>query len=426
MNKALAQPLLSADPTLRRFVSIVFVVGGLASLLLGIYDRHKLIATEWDALWNPVTSTIYIMSGAIIYRWPQQIIPATVAAFFVTSVYQLGIHFYALYFPSPITYYALASSSSFDPLAYIALFITIPHLAVLLGSLHCAALYILYFGCTTLWPLSPEGIAAEHLVIAALLSHPAYIVALRYIVKLQNQLAETQIATFRKKSEFLAMLSHEIRNLLQSLVSTIDLLHFKAKDQKSQLAIERMHKTTEQLQSCLRDADELTKLDNPNLNIEISTFNLVELLAEIGESQATKATEKKITLTIKSPLKELQLSTDRERLRQIIENLLSNSLKYTQYNGRITISFELTTAPSPCVEIKIADTGVGIPKEHLGRIFLPYVRLSHQLTEREPGSGLGLAIVKKILGALGGEISVNSKVGEGSTFAITIPRNLSP
>lgn len=411
------QPM--TDPTLRRLVAAVFIVGGCTSLAIGIYDRSNNIATDWDTLWNPVTSTIYILSGLSILLRPEKTTLATVFAFLVTSIYQLGIHFYALHRPGPVTYYALASSSSFDPLAYIALFIAIPHLALRLSCLHCAALYALYFGGTMIWPLSTEGVAAEHLVIASLLSHPGYIVALRYIVKLQHQLAEAQIAVFRSKAEFLAMLSHEIRNLLQTLVSTIDLLQFKVRDEKSQLAIERMQKTALQLQTCLRDANELTTFDNPSLQIEHSAFDVRTLLNDARELLESKAAAKGIDLTLLEAQKPLIVSSDRERLRQVIENLLNNSIKYTEH-GQVTLSAE--NAPSnTSVKIKVKDTGIGISAAYQKRIFLPYVRLNNRLTSSEPGSGLGLPIVQKIVAALGGSIELVSQAGEGSTFTVTIP-----
>lgn len=267
--------------------------------------------------------------------------------------------------------------------------------------------------------MSAEGVAAEHLVIASLLSHPGYIVALRYIVKLQHQVAEAQIAVFRNKAEFLAMLSHEIRNLLQTLVSTIDLLQFKIRDTKSQLAIDRMQKTTLQLQTCLRDADELTRLDNPTLKIEHSAFDVRALLSDACESLAPKAAEKGIALTLPGSQNPLIIRSDRERLRQVIENLLSNSVKYTEH-GQVTLSAE--SDPSHAgIKIKVQDTGIGISAAYQKRIFLPYVRLSNRLTSSEPGSGLGLPIVKKIVDALGGSIELTSQPDEGSTFTVTIP-----
>lgn len=410
------------DQKFRRFITGVFILGGCASLAIGLFDRNNNIATEWDALWNPITSTCYIISGILILFFPKKTSAATVLAFTVTSIYQQGIHFFALNHPGPVTYYALASSSTFDPLAYIALFITIPHLATRIGALHCAALYSVHFFSILTTPetyLATDGFtAAQHLSMASLLSHPCYIIALRYILRLQDQVSSIQQRNFASKAATLGNLSIQIKGLAHSLFRAIDQLKPKIHDQKSRTAIRRIENSASQLQTCLRDADDLAKLDNPILKIESQLFDLNSLIREETSQHQEQAQKNGLTISHKETSEPIFVRSDANRLRQVVRNLISNAIKYTP-QGEITLKCE-HSPDQAYASFSVSDTGLGIPEASIQKIFEPYVRLDNHYEQHRTGSGLGLPIVKKIVTALGGSVRVSSQPGIGSTFTVTL------
>jgi signal transduction histidine kinase len=114
---------------------------------------------------------------------------------------------------------------------------------------------------------------------------------------------------------------------------------------------------------------------------------------------------------------------DRDKLQQILLNLLSNAVKFTEPGGRITLRAGVRAdAPDPVVRFEVVDTGIGIPPEQLARVFEPFVQVDAKLTRTREGTGLGLAISRDLARGMGGELTVTSVVGTGSTFTLTLPR----
>ena len=130
------------------------------------------------------------------------------------------------------------------------------------------------------------------------------------------------------------------------------------------------------------------------------------------------AREKEITLAERLPEDLPPLQADRAKLRRVLVNLLSNALKFTPRGGRVEVS---AAREGGAVRVSVADTGVGIPPEDLARLFDKYEQARSRATRSEKGTGLGLYITRQLVELHGGEISVRSEVGKGSTFSFTMP-----
>lgn len=403
----------------------VFLTGGLGTSLMAWFDSSSGLSTSWDAWGFPITSGLYALSGAWIWLQPSRYTAAVLLAFFPTAIYQQGVFFWGIQFPGMESYSSAASGGSFFPIVYIVLFITLPRHALRLSWLHCACFFLqalyhsVYFWNT---PYQEGQEAGWHLLVAVLFAHPIYILALRYIVTLREQLHLSQQASFQSKADFLGMLSHEIKNLLQGMITAIGLLELRAKTPAEKKPLSRLNALTEQFLTYLGDVTELTKLENPSLHIAVSTFPLGDFLHETHDSWQGRVHAKQLQLSLMIPyrMKSQIVRSDPKRLRQVIDNLLSNALKYTPH-GEIRIDVLTDPDESSVVWIDIVDTGVGIDPADQTKIFEPYVRLKQAGLPASDGSGLGLTIVAKIMSTLGGSVKVISSLGHGATFRIVLP-----
>lgn len=403
----------------------IFLAAGFGTILIGIFDGSDALVTPWDDWWIPFNSVMYIVSALVMFIKPKKQTFAILLSFIPTAIYQQGVLFWAVHFPGQESYYSAASSGPFFPIVYLALFIILPRYAMLLSCIHCSVLFLQWIGNTFYFWLNPgitTALTAEHLLTAVLCSHPAYIVALRYIVTLREHLSATQKEAFESKSRFLGMLSHEIKNFLQGLLATVDLLEFKAKSLEDRKLIGQIATQTEQLNTYLSDVLALNRLENPSLNVNLAPVPLNALLNEIHSSWQARflARHLHLNLAITPDLGALTVKTDRTRLRQVIENLLSNAMKYTP-TGCVTVGLFLDNTQKAYAVIEVKDTGIGISITDQKSIFEPYIRLKHANEICSEGSGLGLAIASRIMPSLGGSISVESELGQGSIFRVRLP-----
>lgn len=406
-----------------RLYGWVFLALAFSNGVLGYLDSRDHLTTDWDNLTFPVIMSIYFAASVTVILRPQWLEPAFFTALFPTTIYQVGIVYLAIYQPSDASYYSAASGTSFFPQVYVGLFIVSRRWATLCSVLHCGAFFALsafnWFMLDGI-PVTPLRVQGEHLLNAILLSHPTYILALRYIIRLRERLHLANNAAYEGKVDFISMLSHEIRNQMQTMVNMIDLLGLRLKDASSQKVLMRLQASAEQLHTYLTDVSELTQLDNPSLKLAFEVFSIQDLLEEVGEEWLPKAQEKHLALTVltstsgRSPM----IHSDRARLRQILTNLVSNSLKYT-LQGKVSLWVELSGLD---MRISVADSGIGIAPGQHERIFLPRVRLENAVSEVTEGSGLGLAIVAKLVDSLDGRIELNSELGLGSNFCVVLPR----
>ncbi len=228
----------------------------------------------------------------------------------------------------------------------------------------------------------------------------------------------------RAKSEFLANMSHEIRTPLNGVIGMLDLLTTTELNTKQARYTEVAKSSAEILLSLINDILDFSKIEAGKLELEEFDFDLHELLESIPDMFAHRAHQKGLELSCHvQPLVPRQVRGDAERLRQVLVNLISNALKFTE-KGEVNISAELisTLENEAKIRLRVRDTGIGIPMERLNRLFQSFSQVDISTTRKYGGTGLGLAICKQIVELMHGEIGVESTEGEGTTFwfAVTL------
>jgi two-component system phosphate regulon sensor histidine kinase PhoR len=220
------------------------------------------------------------------------------------------------------------------------------------------------------------------------------------------------------RQEFLANVSHELRTPLTSILASAETLETSTNgnydSDKKFLSI--IHKNAARMQRLINDLLELGAIENVRVDVEpIRLFPLVE---DIVNSLSVGAAEKKVTLQ-NLIAKDAEVSADPHRLMQMLTNLIDNAIKFNREGGTVTIDHEQSDVDT----IRVRDTGEGIPTQHLDRLFERFYRVDRARSRNLGGTGLGLAIVKHLARAHGGDVSVTSRLGEGSEFTIRLPRS---
>ena len=230
-------------------------------------------------------------------------------------------------------------------------------------------------------------------------------------------------AANRAKSEFLANLSHEIRTPMTAILGFSDLLaspNLPYREQRELLdGIQRNGKTLLELISNILD---LSRIEADRLTLEKVDCPVRQIIDDVLSMVQVRAEQRGLSLDVEYayPLPET-IHTDPMRLRQILTNLIGNAVKFTDRGAvRITVRCTRTTDGTGCMRFAISDTGIGIPAEEIGQLFQPFTQVDGSATRRHGGTGLGLAISRRLANALGGDVEVASRLGEGSTFTLTI------
>lgn len=225
------------------------------------------------------------------------------------------------------------------------------------------------------------------------------------------------------RREFLGNVSHELKTPLFTVQGYISTLLDGAMEDKliRKKYLKRAEKGVERLIYIVEDLDMITKLEVGDLNLEYSEFDIYELIQNVFDLLEIKADKKNITLTFDNrPTLPNFVTGDKDRIQQVIENLIVNSIKYGKENGTTEVSVVNLTKKK--VLVRISDDGGGIEKHHLPRLFERFYRVNKSGSREEGGSGLGLAIVKHIVEAHKEKIYVESEFGTGSEFSFTLEK----
>lgn len=224
----------------------------------------------------------------------------------------------------------------------------------------------------------------------------------------------------RVRQEFLSNISHELRTPLTSILAFVETLESGAIDdeQNNRRFLGVIRKNAERMHFLIDDIAELSSIESGNVKIDVSKVNLHNLVNEVFAILEAKAEEREILLQNDVP-KDTLVMADYMRLEQMITNLSENAIKFNSQRGIVTIDHKQDDKSDI---ISVSDTGEGIVKEHMQRIFERFYRVDRARTREVGGTGLGLSIVKHLARLHGGEVKVDSILGEGSTFSIVIPK----
>ncbi|NUO64915.1 MAG: PAS domain-containing protein [Gemmatimonadaceae bacterium] len=229
-------------------------------------------------------------------------------------------------------------------------------------------------------------------------------------------------AASRAKSDFLAMMSHELRTPLNAIGGYAQLLAMGVRGPVSEAQttdLDRIARSQRHLLSIINDILNLARIESGQVAYHIEAVDIADSLAALPALVAPLVDAKQLTLTLDVDGVRARASADREKLQQIVLNLLSNAVKFTKPGGSIRIACE---ADDASVHVLVIDSGEGIPAERQDAIFEPFVQLDTSLTRTREGTGLGLAISRDLALGMDGSLTVESAVGAGSTFRLTLPR----
>ena len=229
-------------------------------------------------------------------------------------------------------------------------------------------------------------------------------------------------AASQAKSEFLASMSHELRTPLNAIGGYAELLALGVRgalNAEQAQDIARIRRSQQHLLTLITDVLNFAKVDAGQLEYRLTAVPVDESLRDTESMIAPQILARGLHYSYKGGDKSYSVLADPEKLQQIVLNLLSNAVKFTEPGGTITLSSE---AVGSCIEIRVADTGPGISEEKLERIFEAFVQVDRRLNQPVQGVGLGLAISQDLAKGMGGGVSVESIVGKGSTFTLSLPR----
>jgi signal transduction histidine kinase/CheY-like chemotaxis protein len=247
----------------------------------------------------------------------------------------------------------------------------------------------------------------------------------RGVVALYAELEERAIALRRSdevKTQFLSYVSHEFRTPVNSVMA---LTHLLLKRTDGELSIEQekqvvyIRKAVEGLAEMVNDLLDLAKVEAGKTEVRKSIVEVSQVLGSLRALMRPLATNDDVTLTFEESPAGLVMETDEAKLGQILRNLVSNALKFTE-KGEVRIRIS-SPAGSGLISFFVEDTGIGIAPEHLDVIFQEFSQIQHSIQRRVKGTGLGLPLSRKLAELLGGTLEVSSRQGVGSTFVLTLP-----
>lgn len=225
-----------------------------------------------------------------------------------------------------------------------------------------------------------------------------------------------------RKTRFLAAVSHDIRTPANAISLLAELIRRAAANpalaQEVPELAQELQASAISLVNLLSDVLDLARFDSGKIDVQEAEFNLADLFAEENRQMQPLAREKGLELQFEAPQPPILLRADRIKLSRVLGNLVGNGIKFTD-RGSVRVTARLTEDGLP--EIRVTDTGIGIPPEHMRHIFDEFFQLRNPERDRNKGTGLGLTICNRLVEAIGGRLEVQSTAGAGSTFSVVLP-----
>ncbi len=305
------------------------------------------------------------------------------------------------------------------------------HIAILLGPLMLTGL--LFMPGTTRLVVGFGVVIATYgtfLWVQAGHVHAAFLGSLVKAKLLERQAVELEaarqdsLAANRAKSAFLANMSHEIRTPMAAIIGYTDLLLDPTLGASERVNhVQTVRRNAEHLLSLVNDILDISKIEAGKMTVESISASPSQIILEVASLMRARAVEKKLAFDIEyvGGIPET-IQTDPTRLRQIVLNFVGNAIKFTEKGAvRIVVRSDTPEAPDPRLTIEVRDEGIGMTPRAIESLFSPFTQADPSTTRRFGGSGLGLAISKRLAELLGGEITVESAPGRGSTFRLAVP-----
>jgi signal transduction histidine kinase/CheY-like chemotaxis protein len=248
----------------------------------------------------------------------------------------------------------------------------------------------------------------------------------QHLIEQLNESERLQREASRVKEHFIANMSHEIRTPMNAILGFVNLLKKQPLDKKTTLYIDSIHQSSEKLLAIINDVLDLSKIEAGMMRIEKSLFSFTELMHAVASMFQGKATEKNLQVVYQLDKKiPDSLNGDSVRITQVLVNLISNAIKFTE-KGTINVNATLLQQSSNSIllGLQVKDDGIGIAPEQLNKIFDRFTQAEESTTRRYGGTGLGLSIVQQIVTLLGGSIDVESTPGRGTVFNVQIPLDI--
>ncbi|MBD2461308.1 PAS domain-containing protein [Oscillatoria sp. FACHB-1407] len=283
-----------------------------------------------------------------------------------------------------------------------------------------------------------QGLFDAALTIETVRDERGHAIALRWLLRditarkqADEQLRQMQLQNLqlleadRLKNQFIAMLSHELRTPMNAILGFSQLLFrqfHQGADPQVVHMVERIVSNGRHLLTLIEEMLDISRLKVNHLELCPSSFDLVELVKSTMHELQSLAKQKELSLQVSLPTNaSIPVVNDRTRLHQVLINLMSNAIKFTNIGGVFVEVFEL---PEGRVAIAVHDTGIGIDPKHQKLIFQEFWQVNQTLTRQHNGTGLGLPITQALVKLMHGSIALESEVGVGSTFRVELPRNV--
>ncbi len=226
----------------------------------------------------------------------------------------------------------------------------------------------------------------------------------------------------RMKSQFIAHVTHELRSPVNAIIGLAELIQLSSEKGYMEQLRDRLAllmSSATNLRAIVTNILDLSKIEAGRMEVIVERFNVLTVLNEVAETTRVLVGNKPVTVEVISHIEPVVMASDPVKVRQILTNLMSNAAKFTE-KGKIVLSLG---CEGKKVKIMVTDTGVGIRENEMDKLFIAFSQLEDTMTKRHEGTGLGLTITRNLLSILGGEITVLSTFGEGTTFTVFLPLN---